>query len=64
LLKRVERRVVQGTERRGKRGVETELEKEEIKGILRRVKEKEREREGKAMGVNGIPRHGSMEAWR
>jgi len=45
----VKGRVVQGPERRGRREVETELEKEEIKGILKRM------REGKAMGVDGIP---------
>jgi len=49
LLGGIERRVVQGTDKKGRRGMEKELEKEEINEVLRRVKD------GKAMGVDDIP---------
>jgi len=54
LLRGVEGRVVQGTDSRGSREWETELERKEIRKILTGV------RDGKAVGVNGIP----GEAWK
>jgi len=49
LLGDVERRVVQGEDRRGRREEEEDLRREEIRGILKKVKD------GKALGVDGIP---------
>jgi len=54
LLGGVEGRVVQGMDRRGNGEWEAELEREEIRKILTRV------RDGKAVGVDGIP----GEAWK
>jgi len=54
LLGGVERRVVQGKNRRGRREEEEDLRREEIRGILKKVKD------GKALGVDGIP----GEAWK
>jgi len=49
LLGGVERRVVQGEDRREGREKEEDLRIEEIRGILRKVKD------GKALGVDGVP---------
>jgi len=54
LLGGVEGSVVQGTDRRGSREWKIELEREEIRKILTRV------RDGKAVEVDGIP----GEAWK